>query len=1118
MNVPPVAPIHTEWRSCGPPRGFSLPLCFNDSDSDLSNIGTPVPEKVQMIIESLRSTQSSLEMGDETEGDVLSGQEARPQGCKARRLGGPVAGPMPKCRGPTDARLPEMFSPVSSGSQDSDSDDSVDRGIEEAIQEYLKEKDGHKRKAEPATNVLPPSKILRKDQTFQEVPNPHSKSIKVLTTSNQAPKIVKTEAHTAPLMPALKKPTKSKAPLKENPLKIVGTCKGTAVRKMSPALEQRRGSSIMNSVSDKVTVKAAVKLDEDSPDSSSDDGIEEAIQLYQLEKKEERHELGDKESYKPLVLQEEDSDSSSDDGIEDAIRSYQLEKQNENKIVLKPSSLKQRPMSKVTSSHSPVISNSTQEIKRNKLSRKKKKKNESHVESLLSTSANLKVNTTTTAELMCAEAILDISKAVMPEVFHPNVSLPAGKSSEASSLLISSGYQGNRSDDSSVDSEDGIEQEIRKFLEQKAQMHKRGPDDSSCASTGLDPAHQAGGPDGVNKPNLEMPKQSQKKATKLFLTQKKKLRREACGGGIGKPASKEERATEQKIKDECIPKLLTERDSGSSPSVSCQRGSPPLEARSDRMEQSDGDKSSSLDSDEDLDTAIKDLLKTKKKLKKKTRDLKLKSRKSLKAVEAVSGNTLQFKRPPTEVSPKPTVLKRTTANTKSRIESKESPRMTKSTPQLKHLSNKRGDSSNQASETGRSEGNGLLVARSGESNQVVVQIKDDSSSVDSDDSIELEIRKFLAEKAKVSTPMGAAIVEQQQNSDVNAGPHPLLEKDIKLENQLAEIPQVRCVPFPDARSPRWPSDHREKQDGGVSSNTPTALPSYPSSTSNLPRNPCLSSAFTHRSSPLEPADGAGPARTLKRRRSSSGKSDAQSITSEVMRFRPVLGPDALPPSTDSEGLRESQAIPPIAETIDKIQSPNPFHTTSPNVGETTAATLCPHPFGDGMSHRRSTEPTPITPVPVCTSARTNRPIVPFHCSLAMPASASSRPPLPPPALTPTPGRQRPGRYFMQGLVPEGHWGQGSTPGLSHRVVHAVRDQTTFVPLSASKTHHVQVKSREASEGKDGRAVIAGERENGRESETIEGRGRIGREEEDCVDETESDESRSPVKKQGVSTL
>lgn len=1109
MNVPPVAPIHTEWRSCGPPLGFSLPLCFNDSDSDLSNIGTPVPEKVQMIIESLRSTQSSLEMGDETEGNVLSGQEARPQGCKARGLGGPMAGPMPKCRGPTDACLSEMFSPVGSGSQDSDSDDSVDRGIEEAIQEYLKEKDGHKRKAEHTTNVLPPSKILRKDQTFQEVPNPHSKSIKVLITSNQAPKIVKTEAHTAPLMAPLKKPTKSKAPLKENPCKRVDTCKGIAVKKMSPALEQRTGSSITNSVSDKVTVKAAVKLEEDSLDSSSDDGIEEAIQLYQLEKKEERHELGDKETWKPLVLQEEDSDSSSDDGIEDAIRSYQLEKQNEKTTVLKPSFLKQRPMSKVPSSRSSVISNSTPEMKRNKLSRKRKKRNESNVESLLSTAASLKVNTTTTAELMCAEAILDISKAVMPEVFNPNVNLPTSRSSEPSSLLISSGYLGNRSDDSSVDSEDGIEQEIRKFLEQKAQMHKRGPDDS-CSSTGLDQAHKASGPDGVNKPNLEIPKQSQKKATKLLLTQKKKMRREGSGG---KPASKEERATDRKIKDECIPKLLTERDSGSSPSVSCQRGSPPLEARSERMEQSDGDKSSSLDSDEDLDTAIKDLLKTKKKLKKKTRDLKFKSRKGLKAVEAVSGNTLQFKRLPPEVSPKPTVLKRTTANTKNRSESQESPRMTKSTPQHKPLSNKRGDSFNQASQTGRSEGNALLETGSGESNQVVVQIKEDSSSVDSDDSIEQEIRKFLAEKAKVSTPLGASIVELKQNSDVNAGPHPLLEKDIKLENQLAEIPKVSCV-----QSPRWPSDHRENQDGGVSSNTPSALPTFPSSTSYLPRNPCLSSTFTHRSSSLEPADGAGPARTLKRKRSISGKRDSQSITSEVMRFRSAPGPDALPPSTDSEGFHESQAIPPTSETIDKIQSPNPFHTTSPNVGETTATTVCPHSFGDGMSHQRSTDPTPITPAPVCTSARTNRPIVPFHCSLAMPASAGSRPPLPPPALTPTPGRQHPGRYFMQGLVPGGHWGQGSTPDLSHRVVHTVRDQTTFVPLSASKTNHVQVKSRDASEGKDSRAVIAGERENGRESETREGRGRIGREEEECVDETESDESRSPVKKQGVSTL
>ncbi|XP_062334933.1 protein phosphatase 1 regulatory subunit 26 [Osmerus eperlanus] len=1137
MNVPPVAPIHTEWRTCGPPRGFSLPLCFNDSDSDLSSTGTPIPEKVQMIIESLRSTQSSLEMGDEVEGNVLSAQEARPQGCKARRQGGdPMAGPKPKCRGSTDPFLPEISSPVGSGSQESDSDDSVDRGIEEAIQEYLKEKDGCKRKAELATNVLQPSKIPRTDQTYQDNPKQYSESNKVLTASNQAPKILKAEAQAVPLVPSLKKLTKSKVPLKENPFKRVDTCKVTEVQKMYP------GPAVANPVSDKVTNPAAVEEGEDSPDSSSDDGIEEAIQLYQLEKKEDRHEPGEREACKPLAVKEEDTDSSSDDGIEEAIRSYQLEKQNEKKPVLKPPLLKHKLVSKEPLSYPSVISNSAQEIKRNRLSRKKKpekdvksllqmrspstlikntfmvshkvKRNRgSKMEPLLEqpTSATLKVATTTTAELMCAEAILDISKAVMPEVFNPNVSLPGSKSPQPS-LIISSECQGNESDDSSVDSEDGIEQEIRKFLEQKAQMHKQGPDDSTCASTGLDFACDASGPEGVNKLSLEVLKQGPKKPGRS-VTQNKTLKRDCSS----KLVSKEERVTDQRIKDQSIPKPLTEPVRSSSPSVSHQRDTQQLMAQSERREQSDGDKSSSLDSDEDLDTAIKDLLKTKKKIKKKTRDLKMKSRKGLKEVD-----TLPSKRLPAEVISKPAVLKSMTANTKGRHDSKETPRLSKSTPQHKQLSNKRKDSLDQASETGRSKGNGVPESQSGDSNQVIVQIKEDSSSVDSDDSIELEIRKFLAEKAKVCTPMGTVGTDEMGKYDIIAGTDPLPEKDIKLENQLAEIPKGDHTQFLESHCSPSASVQKDSQDGGISLNTSTASPAYSSSATNLPRSPCFTPAFTHRSSPLEPADGAGPARTQKLRRFSfsSSHNDSQNIPSEVTRCGAVPGHGTLP-STDSDILHESQAIPPTAETRNRIQSPNPFHSTLARMGETAATTLYPYPCGDGISHRRrNTDSARDAPVTVCPSARSNQPIVPFHCSPEMPVSAVSRPPFIGAHLPPTSTRQPAGRYFMQTLVPGGHWGQVPTPGRSQSsVAHVSKDQTTFVPLSASKTNHIQVRSREASKGKDRSSPVWGEREIGRESKKIEGQEKIAGE-GDCVDETEceSDESRSPVKKQGFSTL
>ncbi len=76
-TVPPVVAIHSEWRSN---KSCSLPLFFNDSasDSDLASVsGTPIPQKIQMIIESLHSTQSSdMSENMQTEKAAHSSHEA----------------------------------------------------------------------------------------------------------------------------------------------------------------------------------------------------------------------------------------------------------------------------------------------------------------------------------------------------------------------------------------------------------------------------------------------------------------------------------------------------------------------------------------------------------------------------------------------------------------------------------------------------------------------------------------------------------------------------------------------------------------------------------------------------------------------------------------------------------------------------------------------------------------------------------------------------------------------------------------------------------------------------------------------------------------------------------
>ncbi|TKS84652.1 28S ribosomal protein S2, mitochondrial [Collichthys lucidus] len=112
---------------------------------------------------------------------------------------------------------------------------------------------------------------------------------------------------------------------------------GSYVGAKSKTKEQIKSSSL--GLFGKVKCPVTVKVEEDSNDSSSDDGIEEAIQRYQLEKKEQQNK---REAFSPHAFKE-DSDSTSDDGIEEAIRCYQLEQLKE-KSVLQPFLHKQKTL------------------------------------------------------------------------------------------------------------------------------------------------------------------------------------------------------------------------------------------------------------------------------------------------------------------------------------------------------------------------------------------------------------------------------------------------------------------------------------------------------------------------------------------------------------------------------------------------------------------------------------------------------------------------------------------------------------------------------------------------------------------------------------------------------
>ncbi|KAL2100194.1 hypothetical protein ACEWY4_004588 [Coilia grayii] len=789
-SVPPAVAIHSDWRSVGAvgtvgggtPQSLGLPLCFNDSDSSLSGSGTPIHHKVQMIIETLRTTQSSVDMSDgvpmEGTGSAHCSRELlRQPGHKTK------AGPNGSRGGAvTDCRPPLLHPHTNPESQDSDSDSdsSVDRGIEEAIQEYLKEKVDHKRKAEPASVSTNPAAKLPCRETVVKAENPRPQSCsdnnKVLTASNH---ILKTSKGNLTQAAILKKKLKKKRPSKENPVKKPAVTMLSFFKKLPPP-DQREVSSTLPHP-DKAQPSRVVKGEEEPPDasssSSSDDGIEEEIRRYQQQKNLELLKLSWPQARK------DDSDSSSDDGIEEAIRRFQQEKKQKERIhqKKKKGTAKQLQLKNATpggkvghlnTDRVEMTSGKKATKPANPEPAKKRKREKPRVEGKLpvphfsperpisfssapSDSLNGRVHVipackpeptpvpilkaNTTAELMCAEAILDISKAVMPMTFdlNPHALGPTLLAPSAGPPLSSK----DPSDaESSVDSEDGIELEIRKFLEQKAQMKKETPP---------------------------------------------------------------------------VPVIAQESPEMFQPL-------PPTE--SEKGDQSE-EKSSSLDSDEDLDAAIKDLLKTKKKVKRKTR----------KTVIKPTGPSSTTSNP----SKKHKVLPETSVKTAKSGLSKE---VKKKTSQVKNKkAQKPGKGSQDKKQKKKAKAPGQQAkpqqeekAESGSAGTCIPEAltakeqEEDSSSVDSDDSIEQEIRKFLAEKAKggggnaslttatntttttttsTTTTATVTVKTEAMESEIrhpdrnhrNASP----ARASNLEDQQAEIPLELGTPCSDAQQGGW---------------------------------------------------------------------------------------------------------------------------------------------------------------------------------------------------------------------------------------------------------------------------------------------------------------------------
>lgn len=977
MDAPPVVVTRTEWRTCGTPGGYSLPLCLNDSDSDLSTRGTPISDKVQMIIESLRSTQSSVEMGDEKERKVLSGQEGHSQTCKVAM--GPFVGANPNAKGPI---LYQKLNPsaVYDENHDSDSDDSVDRGIEAAILEYLKEKDDPKRKSDTcSSNTLQSSKIPH-TSPIPGISTMKSDSNTFLAASKEFENSIILEEPVTPTAFPIKKYIKHKTSINEGSLTKPELDKNTSTKNVS--IDQtNQTSTYLNEVT-----KIEQKLELIS-DSSSDDGIEEAIQKYQMEKNQQI-----KRGTLNQTTLSEDSDSSSDDGIEEAIRRYQLEQLKE-KSNLKPLSNKTKKTPVGKCSAKGLQGTNTESLKKCKLKKKRNKMkdvlpvsmqsnkpldsnkgNGLHLNKVEGSKGQcLPPKTNTTAELMCAEAILDISKTVMPGAFQQTPGL--SNSSLAGSCAqptFSDTKQEDKSDDSSIDSEDGIEQEIRRFLEQKAQMHKQTP----CSEAVLVPDDK----------NESVKEKCVKKPGRLSLTKRRKQKTENLSFCTMSALSN--------VKG-TVCKTFADSSDESTPSAS-----PIHTLKGERS----GDKSSSLDSDEDLDLAIKDLLKTKKKVKKKTKDLKRKPEKCFKKEELQVYASLSKKT-------KTDLLKH------SLKKSEKAKNECIFSDFNKHfLFESKGNTGNDVKkqECEYSKGTDLTISTQSK------PIKDEDSSVDSDDSIELEIRKFLAEKAKV------APAKNDTNKVVSANGISSVCSGIKAED-VAEIPRENKPQLgptenklPKEKLPLlsplcYLSEHLHA--GGQSQSPSSAC------------NPTL----------LELNKEAGVTQ-LRTSRINSGSVQDMCLTKEA---KSVPSPHLTPSQSASIKWRQSLGLP-----ITDIKIRTPFQISSSKTNDSSSATRPSQSVMNLKLQNPVWSSTKTIAASFLPNTQTALNVTHHSHALSNFSSARQHPAPFAPRLAPS--------FSSQYLIEEE----------TKSMVHISKDKSVYVELETNRTNHVQVRSRDRCEKRE----------------------------------------------------
>ncbi|XP_071073213.1 LOW QUALITY PROTEIN: protein phosphatase 1 regulatory subunit 26 [Dasypus novemcinctus] len=859
MNTPPVVALQSKWEPFGPSGSFRLPGCLSESGEGAASAA--VSAKVQMILSTLRGDEAAWGMSD----GCAAQRSQKGERCREARLAThpPTLSERPTFAAcmftadldPTEEEEATDFGPLV---LDSDSDDSVDRDIEEAIQEYLKAKSGSTAQPPPG-GAQPPGAAEAGSRCRPEPPYGSATPATNPAVSGGAPRGQAGASHHGSASPASvssedsfeqsiraeieqflnekkqheaqkcdvsvgKTPDPGEMPAKSacRPSKEPSA---RAQRQDPPGAGKefvfRKPPRVAKTSAQPRGPRSKVAAEPESSGHTKPAALEPPAACGALDAAPNKGGLRRGSGWRATrargaAAAPEASDSSSDDGIEEAIQLYQLEKtRKEAGGELPPRAREDRgptphSTSNPTKSALPEPPRKAPSRKRQVLPRAagadpggldtdhapKPQKEATAPAPPTGTAARSECTersscrADTSAELMCAEAILDISKTILPDpVPGGDRPPPAGSLSYAPKLPSRSD-----GDSSSVDSDDSIEQEIRTFLALKAQSGGALPSSTESHPPSTEnplappgPSHQASGPKaslsktpdaslscrrkrrGGNTVKPSTPKKTKEGARESGQHADHHPGKALPGQGgwdlPGQGRAGEGLGREGRARGQALPaktgRLGDEHAATDARGGVSQGHGRVDEARAVDEKESSDDKSSSLDSDEDLDTAIKDLLSSKRKLKKRCKDPKAGCKKRV-----------RFSTTETQFLDKLGGLQKDWKD--------KSPQLLKSC-----LSKSKKDGRENAAwrpvnvfaftggvETERPEGAGSeevslafqLRKRAAEGNWFSPDVEvrgsqspaaspislSDDSSVDSDDSIELEIRKFLAEKAKES--------------------------------------------------------------------------------------------------------------------------------------------------------------------------------------------------------------------------------------------------------------------------------------------------------------------------------------------------------------------------------